>query len=94
ALVEAKDIKAAGVKSYLTEIENQDATFGKKATRFNEKDTTRRLTFVAGGIDDTDAVNVAQLKVLDGKITIVESNMQNLSAGSGSGVSTEMQMQL
>lgn len=84
ALVEAKDIKGADVTSYLTNIVNQDASFGvvsfgQKSTRFNVPDTTRRLTFVAGGIDDTDAANIAQLKVLHGKISNLANEIQGLA---------------
>lgn len=100
AMVQVKDIKAAGVTSYLSDIANQDArfgvvSFGQKSTRFNVPDTTRRLTFVAGGIDDTDAANIAQLKVLDGKISGLKNQIDDVLLGhTSSSQSTALQSQL
>jgi archaellum component FlaC len=49
----------AGTAAYLT---NEKSTLGAVSVGDNTKGYTRQITGVAGGSEDTDAVNVAQLK--------------------------------
>ena len=63
-------------KAYLSEEEVKAAagivSVGNPAYKAGDKDVAanyRRIVNVAGGINDNDAVNVAQLKALEGKVT-------------------------
>ncbi|MEY0003886.1 hypothetical protein AB7W62_17220 [Morganella morganii] len=52
-----------------------ELSIGKKAEapQWGEKDTYRRITNVAGGSEDTDAANIAQLNVVNNTATTAEN---------------------
>ena len=78
----SKATVAAGAAGYdiSTKAASTDTTSTWKATASAvsvgdvANDVTRQITSVAAGTNDTDAVNVAQLKKVETKITTVEAN--------------------
>ncbi len=52
-------------------------------------DNTRQLTGVAAGIENTDAVNVAQLKALSSRVNTIASSLSSLNTQSASDMSVE-----
>ena len=53
----------------------------KGAVSVGNADATRQITNLAAGLADTDAVNVAQLKALEGKVTGNEGDITTLKEG-------------
>ena len=75
-------------KAYLSDEEVKAAagivSVGNPAYKAGDKDGAanyRRIVNVAGGINDNDAVNVAQLKALAGKVTGNEGDITTLKEG-------------
>ena len=75
-------------KAYLSDEEVKAAagivSVGNPAYKVGDKDFAanyRRIVNVAGGIHDNDAVNVAQLKALEGKVTGNEGDITTLKKG-------------
>ncbi|MDU2096604.1 MAG: hypothetical protein E7E73_07990, partial [Negativicoccus succinicivorans] len=58
-------------------VGNKEYTVGNEKIKQNY----RRITNVAGGADDNDAVNVAQLKALEGKVTTNAGDITTLKEG-------------
>ena len=75
-------------KAYLSDEEVKAAagivSVGNPAYKVGDKDFAanyRRIVNVAGGINDNDAVNVAQLKALEGKVTDNAGDITTLKEG-------------
>ena len=75
-------------KAYLSDEEVKAAagivSVGNPAYKVGDKDFAanyRRIVNVAGGINDNDAVNVAQLKALEGKVTTNKDDITTLKEG-------------
>lgn len=61
-----------------------DVSLGSKsADPQNEPDTFRRITNVAGGAEDTDAANIAQLSVVDDKAVTAKNTADAADAKAG-----------
>ena len=80
--------EAVDGKAYLSDEEVKAAagivSVGNPAYKAGDKDVAanyRRIVNVAGGIHDNDAVNVAQLKALEGKVTGNEGDITTLKEG-------------
>ncbi|WP_288218152.1 ESPR-type extended signal peptide-containing protein [uncultured Negativicoccus sp.] len=80
--------EAVDGKAYLSDEEVKAAagivSVGNPAYKAGDKDVAanyRRIVNVAGGIHDNDAVNVAQLKALAGKVTGNEGDITTLKKG-------------
>lgn len=64
-------VASRGAQSYNAFLLSTQASFGELAV--GSAGNYRQITGVAAGSEDNDAVNVAQLKVLDGRVSTLES---------------------
>lgn len=81
ALFSGEKIEASGVVSIGHKKGDVDNSFpgGGFPAGQHETDLRRQIINVAGGVDDYDAVNIAQLKAVDSKISDIQTGMDTLS---------------
>jgi hypothetical protein len=81
ALFSGEKIAESGVVSLGHRAGDVDNSFpgSSMPTEVFTSDVRRQIINVAGGVDDYDAVNIAQLKAVDNKISSIQTGLENLS---------------